>query len=78
MLIYYDPDIQSAHFLGNPLCHATKRHVNNSYSNMVKNDEKGERNLSFVGNASSRSCFSRTLAVIFVSDFFLLQTSLTS
>ena len=29
-LIYYDIDTQSAHFRGNPLCQATKRHLNNS------------------------------------------------
>ena len=36
--IYYDIDTQSAHFRGNPLRQATKRHLNNSST--VKNDEK--------------------------------------
>ena len=30
MLIYCDTDTQSAHFQGNPLCHATKWHLNDS------------------------------------------------
>ena len=30
-LIYYDTEIQYAHFRGNPLRQATKRHLNNSY-----------------------------------------------
>ena len=29
-LIYYDTDTKSAIFRGNPLCQATKRHLNNS------------------------------------------------
>ena len=29
-LIYYDMDIQYAHFCGNSLCQATKQHLNNS------------------------------------------------
>ena len=40
---------QSAHFRGNPLCQATKRHLNNSQT--VKNDEKlaeMRNNFSFV------------------------------
>ena len=36
MLIYYDTDTQSANYGGNPLCQATKRHLNNSW--MVKNN----------------------------------------
>ena len=45
MCIYYDTYTQYAHFRGNPLRQATKRHLNNSYT--VKNDEKLERNISF-------------------------------
>ena len=39
-LIYFDTDTQYANFWGNPLCQATKRHLNNS--ERVKNNEKGE------------------------------------
>ena len=30
MLIYYDTDTQSVNFQGNPLCEATKQHLNNN------------------------------------------------
>ena len=40
-LIYFDMDTQYAHFQGNPLCQATKWHLNNKQ--MVKNDEKWEK-----------------------------------
>ena len=30
VLIYCDTDTQSAYFQGNPLCQATKQHLNNS------------------------------------------------
>ena len=47
MLIYYDANTRSANFQGNPLCQATKWHLNNSL--VVKNNEKAEKwnNLSF-------------------------------
>ena len=36
MLIYFDMDTQYEHFRGNPLCQATKRHLNNRRT--AKND----------------------------------------
>ena len=40
-LIYFNTDTQYAHFRGNSLCEATKRHFNNRYT--VKNDEQWKK-----------------------------------
>ena len=39
-LIYFNTDTQYANFRGNPLHQATKRHLNNKQSKMMKNERK--------------------------------------
>ena len=46
-LIYFNTDTQHAHFRGNPLYQATKRHLHNRQT--VKNDEKLNKDLSCFG-----------------------------